>query len=123
MPDDGQLYIATNPSQLKQLAERLSRKAMLGVDTESNSLHAYKERLCLLQFSTDKEDAVVDPLTVEDLSPLSAIFANPAITLSKNWKIGAAGNWPRRILNGYPIWSQKPNRKCKTSGASKAPAT
>src|SRR3990172_5415583 len=101
MPDDGQLYIATNPSQLKQLAERLSRKAMLGVDTESNSLHAYKERLCLLQFSTDKEDAVVDPLTVEDLSPLSAIFANPEIE-----KIFHAAEYYLIVLNrdyGFPI--------------------
>ncbi|HLD94979.1 MAG TPA: HRDC domain-containing protein [Anaerolineales bacterium] len=101
MPDDGQLYIATNPSQLKQLAERLSRKAMLGVDTESNSLHAYKERLCLLQFSTDKEDAVVDPLTVEDLSPLSAIFANPEIE-----KIFHAAEYDLIVLNrdyGFPI--------------------
>src|SRR3990170_2076624 len=101
MPDDGQLYIATNPSQLKQLAERLSRKAMLGVDTESNSLHAYKERLCLLQVSTDKEDAVVDPLTVEDLSPLSAIFANPEIE-----KIFHAAEYDLIVLNrdyGFPI--------------------
>src|SRR3990172_11710063 len=101
MPDDGQLYIATNPSQLKQLAERLSRKAMLGVDTESNSLHAFKERLCLLQFSTDKEDAVVDPLAVENLKPLAGIFGNPEIE-----KIFHAAEYDLIVLNrdyGFPI--------------------
>lgn len=101
MPEVGQLFIATNPSQLKQLAERLSRKNMLGVDTESNSLHAYKERLCLLQFSTDKEDAVVDPLAVNDLKPLAGIFGNPEIE-----KIFHAAEYDLIVLNrdyGFPI--------------------
>jgi len=52
---------------------------MLGVDTESNSLHAYRERLCLVQFSSAKEDALVDPLAVEDLAPLAAVFSDPGI--------------------------------------------
>lgn len=101
MPEDGQLFIATMPKQLNELAERLSRKVFLGIDTESNSLHAYKERLCLLQFSTDIEDAVVDPLAVEDLSPLAGIFANPEIE-----KIFHAAEYDLIVLNrdyGFPV--------------------
>ncbi len=101
MPEDGQLFIATNPSQLKQLAGRLAKQKMLGVDTESNSLHAFKERLCLLQFSTDKEDAVVDPLAVEDLKPLANIFADPKIE-----KIFHAAEYDLIVLNrdyGFPM--------------------
>ena len=72
----------------------------MGVDTESNSLHAYKERLCLLQFSTDKEDAVVDPLAVNDLAPLAGIFANPKVE-----KIFHAAEYDLIVLNrdyGFP---------------------
>lgn len=101
MPEDGQLFVATTPKQLLELAERLSKQTFLGVDTESNSLHAYKERLCLLQFSTEREDAVVDPLAVEDLSPLAAIFANPHIE-----KIFHAAEYDLIVLNrgyGYPV--------------------
>ncbi len=101
MSDDGKLFIATNPSQLKQLAGRLAKKKMLGVDTESNSLHAFKERLCLLQFSTDREDSVVDPLAVEDLAPLAGIFANPKIE-----KIFHAAEYDLIVLNrdyGFPM--------------------
>lgn len=51
----------------------------VAVDTESNSLHAYREQVCLIQFSTRKLDYVVDPLALDDLSSLGPIFSNPAI--------------------------------------------
>ena len=73
------LFVATTPAQLSQLAGRLAQHELLGVDTESNSLHAYRERLCLIQFSSPEEDAVVDPLAVEDLSALASLFAGPKI--------------------------------------------
>jgi ribonuclease D len=42
-------------------------------------LHAYRERVCLVQFSTPKKDYVVDPLVLQDLSSLAPLFANPKI--------------------------------------------
>src|ERR1043165_7680450 len=57
----------------------LSAQACIAVDTESNSLHAFRERVCLIQFSTLKKDYVVDPLVLQDLSSLAPIFANPKI--------------------------------------------
>ena len=73
------LHNITTPVELNQLTARLAQESQLGVDTESNSLHAYRERVCLLQFSTPGEDALVDPLAIEDLSPLASIFANAQI--------------------------------------------
>ena len=57
----------------------LGSQARLAVDTESNSLHAYQEKVCLIQFSTPDEDYVLDPLAGADLAPLGPIFADPAI--------------------------------------------
>ncbi|HEY3473194.1 MAG TPA: ribonuclease D, partial [Anaerolineales bacterium] len=51
----------------------------LAVDTESNSLHAYREQVCLIQFSTPRTDYVVDPLALEDMSALGPLFSNPKI--------------------------------------------
>jgi ribonuclease D len=52
---------------------------IIAVDTESNSLHAFQEQVCLIQFSCPKGDYLVDPLTLRDLSSLGPIFANPSI--------------------------------------------
>ncbi len=57
----------------------LASEPRLAVDTESNSLHAYKERVCLIQFSTPAMDYLVDPLAMEDLQILGPLFANPRI--------------------------------------------
>ncbi len=64
---------------LRRLAEDLTRQAVIGVDTESNSLYAYREQVCLLQFSTLQADYLVDPLAIKDLSPLAPVFADPRI--------------------------------------------
>ncbi|OGO71299.1 MAG: hypothetical protein A2Z49_05640 [Chloroflexi bacterium RBG_19FT_COMBO_56_12] len=49
------------------------------MDTESKSLYAYHEQVCLIQFSTNEEDALVDPLALPDLTPLAAVFEDPGI--------------------------------------------
>lgn len=69
--------LITEAAQLRQLAQTLMREKLLAVDTESNSLHAYRERVCLIQFSTGENDVLVDPLALEDLSVLAPIFSNP----------------------------------------------
>jgi ribonuclease D len=72
------IWVAT-PSSLQQAGEVLGRELRLAVDTESNSLHAYRERVCLIQFSTTQTDYLIDPLALDDLSPLAPLFANPRI--------------------------------------------
>ena len=62
---------------LQQLAADLAQAPALAVDTEANSLFAYRERVCLIQISTPATDAIVDPLRVPDLRPLQALFASP----------------------------------------------
>ena len=64
---------------LCKLADELARQPRIAVDTESNSLHAYREQVCLIQFSTPHADYLVDPLALCDLSPLVPLFANPKI--------------------------------------------
>jgi ribonuclease D len=64
---------------LEEMAAQLAAQPVIAVDTESNSLHAYRERVCLIQFSTPTTDYVLDPLALDELSTLGPIFANPAI--------------------------------------------
>lgn len=67
------------PTALEHLARELLSQPRLAVDTESNSLHAYHEQVCLIQFSTPKTDYLLDPLDLVDLSPLAPLFADPKI--------------------------------------------
>src|SRR5439155_5268068 len=39
--------------------------------------HAFRERVCLIQFSTPDADYIVDPIRLRDLRGLGAFFANP----------------------------------------------
>ena len=71
--------LITHPNQLAALAKELAREPLIAVDTESNSLYAYREQVCLVQFSTPRLDYLVDPLVLLDLSPLAPLFANPKI--------------------------------------------
>lgn len=72
-------YLITDSSTLPRLVGQLASESVLAVDTESNSLYAYQERVCLIQFSTPRDDFLVDPLALDDLSPLGTLFADPGI--------------------------------------------
>lgn len=72
------LYIDTQ-SGLEKLCNHLRSETSIAVDTESDSLYAYFEKVCLIQFSTPTTDYLIDPLSGIDLSPLGEIFADPAI--------------------------------------------
>lgn len=69
--------LVADRGSLEALVRELATCAAVAVDTESNSLHAYRERVCLIQFSTPGADYVVDPLALTDLTPLAPFFANP----------------------------------------------
>src|ERR1700674_76427 len=62
---------------LGRLVRALATDPVVAVDIESNSLHAYRERVCLIQFSTLAADFNVDPNGQTDLSSLAPFFANP----------------------------------------------
>ncbi|MEP7310053.1 MAG: HRDC domain-containing protein [Acidobacteriota bacterium] len=70
------IFVA-DPAGLERLVHALAQCSAVAVDTESNSLHAYRERVCLIQFSTLDADYIVDPLKLTDLRSLAPLFANP----------------------------------------------
>jgi ribonuclease D len=67
--------LVEGPDDLSALLEAVRREPVVALDTESNSFHAYRERVCLLQLSTRERDWVLDPLAV-DPRPLGAVLAD-----------------------------------------------
>jgi ribonuclease D len=71
-----QAYVwVDNQESLAQMLAQLHEASVIAVDTEANSLFAYFEKVCLLQFSIEGMDFLVDPLSV-DVTPLGKIFAS-----------------------------------------------
>ncbi|PWH11903.1 MAG: hypothetical protein DDG60_15725 [Anaerolineae bacterium] len=64
---------------LYRMCERLLAQPRIAVDTEANSLYAFREQVCLIQFSIPGVDYLLDPLTLHDLTPLGDIFSSPLI--------------------------------------------
>ncbi|MER3543034.1 MAG: hypothetical protein C4311_00140 [Chloroflexota bacterium] len=79
--------IVATASELEALVARLRREPQIAVDTESNSLYVYYERVCLIQVSMRQEDFIIDPLALANsarppeqaLAPLGAVMADPAV--------------------------------------------
>ena len=81
MPTDPPLLapiLVDDPSRLAALADGLSREPLVALDTESNSFHVYRERVCLIQISTPGADWVIDPLAV-DPRPLGPALAGARV--------------------------------------------
>jgi ribonuclease D len=72
------VWVNTKPL-LQKMIDDLVTQSRVAVDTESNSLHAFREQVCLMQFSSTNADYLIDPLVLKDLSSLAPIFSNPEI--------------------------------------------
>ncbi|MDE2089680.1 MAG: ribonuclease D, partial [Gammaproteobacteria bacterium] len=76
MHDD--LYIDT-PQRLAALCRRLEGRPWLALDTEFLRDKSYRPRLCLLQVAVEDAIACVDPLALDDLTPLLDLLYDPSI--------------------------------------------
>ncbi|RYD37150.1 MAG: hypothetical protein EOP87_04095 [Verrucomicrobiaceae bacterium] len=54
------------------------------IDTEADSLHRYRESLCLIQFADDSDCVLIDPLAIKDLNPLGDYLSGSVV-----WMHGA----------------------------------
>jgi len=75
---ENSLVPVTAMAELNPLAEALTRELVVAVDTEADSLYSYFDKVCLIQFSTQSADYLVDPLALPDLGTLAPFFASEA---------------------------------------------
>ncbi len=78
----------TSGGKLAEVIEQISAADRVAVDTEADSLHSYREKLCLLQMSVPSaakagsyNDFIVDPLAGLDLEPLRRALESREIVL------------------------------------------
>ncbi|MCF6283447.1 MAG: ribonuclease D [Candidatus Polarisedimenticolaceae bacterium] len=97
-----QEHFVDSPEQLKQLCERLQQSQWLALDTEFIRERTYFPHFCLLQISNGQEAACIDPLSLEDLSPLTALLFDENIV-----KVFHAGRQDMEIF--YQHWQRLPS--------------
>ncbi len=67
-------------AELGDLADRHGTARELAVDSESDSLHHFPEKVCLIQLAAENgEIYLVDPLVLEGLGPLAPIMGDPGV--------------------------------------------
>src|SRR6478609_8061625 len=81
-------------SNMIDTAERLAKhletsrqgaaQPVCAIDTEADSLHRYRESLCLIQFADRAQCVLIDPLAIDDLSSLGNYLADATV-----WMHGA----------------------------------
>lgn len=76
---DTPLVMIEDDAALADLCSSLSEQPAIAVDTESDSFHHYQEKVCLIQISDLDRDYIVDPLKIDDLSPLKTLLEDPKI--------------------------------------------
>ena len=80
-------FVATDAT-LAELVREIAAADRVALDTEADSLHSYREKLCLLQISVSvaanangHDDFIVDPLAGVDLEPLRQVLEPREIVL------------------------------------------
>ena len=86
--------LVTNQANWEEIAANLGRETELALDTESNSLYVYRERVCLIQIGTKEETFLLDPLAVDDLSSLGLLLADSSLV-----KVLHGSDYDLRSLN------------------------
>jgi ribonuclease D len=73
--------VINSDGKLGEFLPVLQSADWVALDTEADSLHAYPEKLCLIQISIAQHDMLVDPLSGIDLAPLWPVLKKHQLIL------------------------------------------
>ena len=66
--------LVTDRDRLARAVKAALREPVVALDTEANGYHRYPERVCLIQLATPKRLYVIDPIEIDDMSPLGQLI-------------------------------------------------
>jgi ribonuclease D len=73
------VIVVETPQGLAELTQRVERAGAVAVDTEFHNERSYAARLMVVQLVVDGDVVLVDPLSVADLSPLTAALGRTTV--------------------------------------------
>ena len=63
-------------SELNNICDDLLKEKIIGVDLEADSMHCFKEKICLIQIATAKQAFLLDPFEFKGISPFLKVLEN-----------------------------------------------
>ncbi|NLN92842.1 MAG: ribonuclease D [Candidatus Hydrogenedens sp.] len=91
--------LVKSPRSWERCLQELQKAPRLAVDLEANGLYAYREKICLIQISTDNCHYIVDPLSSFSLDGLRDILADENVE-----KVFHAVDYDLTLLKGLWQW-------------------
>ena len=92
--DSPTMQFIQSANELRTFCASVANADYLAIDTEFVRDKTYYPQLCLVQIASEHAIACIDPLTIDDLSPLQDILLNPRIL-----KIFHAARQDLEVLN------------------------
>jgi len=60
--------------ELKNVCDDFLKEKIIGVDLEADSMHCFKEKICLIQVATAKEAFLIDPFEIKEVAPFLRVL-------------------------------------------------
>ena len=73
------MYLSTK-NELEQFCQQASAAKVIAVDTEFLRERTYFPKLCLVQVAAGDSIAAIDPILIDDLTPLAELLEDPSVT-------------------------------------------
>jgi ribonuclease D len=67
------------PAALDKAIESSAGAEMVALDAEMDSYFVYRTKLCLVQMSVGERDYLIDPLAIDDMTPLNKLTEDPDV--------------------------------------------
>ncbi|MSQ31768.1 MAG: hypothetical protein EXR59_00805 [Dehalococcoidia bacterium] len=103
----------TERSRLVEVAHELCSEPTIAMDVETDGLHHYPERVCLVQIASADKIFLIDAISAVDLSSLHKVLATQSIVkvfhgcdndirnLYKHWRLTISGLFDTRVAAQY----------------------
>jgi ribonuclease D len=75
----GKYAYITDDRALKGIVRTMTGARAVAVDLEADSMFHHREKVCLIQMAQNDHYWVIDPLTINDLTPLLPLFADESV--------------------------------------------
>ncbi|SVA32107.1 uncharacterized protein METZ01_LOCUS84961 [marine metagenome] len=88
------VQVITSSDEIPDLCASLMSERYIALDTESNSRHAYPERVCLIQIATSTNIYIIDTIAVKDIDVLGSVLSDDTVV-----KVIQGAEYDLRCLN------------------------